>query len=93
MLLDLRPVGARAMLHAMAECDLRDTLGAIDVPTLLLYGELDVRSPLDVAAALHAAVPGSALHLLPGVGHQCNMEAPLAFTAEVRAFLREHDDR
>jgi pimeloyl-ACP methyl ester carboxylesterase len=34
------------MLRAMAECDLRDVLPLIDVPTLLLYGELDVRSPV-----------------------------------------------
>jgi pimeloyl-ACP methyl ester carboxylesterase len=72
----------------MAESDLRGTLGAVEVPTLLLYGELDVRSPLDVGEALHAAIPGSRIEVLPGVGHQCNIEAPGAFNAAVRAFLR-----
>ena len=52
-----------------AEADLRDVLPRIDVATLLLYGEHDVRSPLPVAEALHAAIPGSRLVVLAGVGH------------------------
>jgi pimeloyl-ACP methyl ester carboxylesterase len=42
---DFRPSGARPMLYAMAEADLRPVLPTIRVPTLLLYGEEDVRSP------------------------------------------------
>ena len=60
----------------------------IDVPTLLLYGDADQRSPRDVAEALHAAIPGSHLVWLHGVGHQSNLEAPARFNDEVRAFLR-----
>ena len=41
-----RPAGTRPMLHALAEADLRDVLPAIAVPTLLLYGAEDARSPL-----------------------------------------------
>jgi hypothetical protein len=59
------------------------------VPTLLLYGDADHRSPLEVVARdLHAKIPGSALVVLSGVGHQCDMEAPERFNAEVRGFLR-----
>jgi pimeloyl-ACP methyl ester carboxylesterase len=88
MLAELHPAGARVMLRAMAECDLRDMLPSIDVPTLLLYGERDVRSPLSIGEQLHAAIRGSILTVLSGAGHQCNVEAPGSFTAEVRAFLR-----
>jgi pimeloyl-ACP methyl ester carboxylesterase len=41
-----------------------------------------------VAEKLHEAIPASVLTVLPGVGHQCNVEAARSFTAEVRAFLR-----
>jgi pimeloyl-ACP methyl ester carboxylesterase len=41
-----------------------------------------------VARDLHAKIPGSRLVVLPGVGHQCDMEAPDRFNAEVRNFLR-----
>ena len=60
---------------------------AVDVPTLLVYGDDDVRSPLSVAEDLQAAIAGSALVVLPGVGHLCNLEAPAHFNREVRRFL------
>ena len=82
------PPGFRAMARASAE-DVRDVLPGVDVPTLLVYGDGDVRAPLAIAEALHASIPGSRLVVLPGVGHVCNVEAPDAFNAAVRAFLRE----
>jgi pimeloyl-ACP methyl ester carboxylesterase len=87
MIGDLHPAGTRTMLHAMAEADLRDVLPRIDVPTLLLYGELDTRSPLGIAEELHAGIPGSQLVVLPGVGHLANAERPDEFNEAVRGFL------
>ena len=87
-LLEFHPAGVRAMARAVAEADLRDALPGIDVPTLLLYGERDVRAPREVAEALHAGIPGSRLVFLP-TGHVCNIEAPERFNAEVRAFLQD----
>ncbi|MCZ7526742.1 MAG: alpha/beta hydrolase [Acidimicrobiia bacterium] len=84
---EIRPTGTRVMAHSFAEADLRDVLGRIDVPTLLLYGDADERSPLDVARALHDAIPTSSLVVLPGLGHMAHLEAPEAFDAEVRRFL------
>ena len=83
------PAGFRLMANASAETDLRNMLLTVDVPTLLLYGDQDVRAPLPVAEALHAAIPGSRLVFLSGVGHANSIEAPDRFTAEVRAFLDE----
>ena len=48
-----------------------------------------MRSPLDVAEALRAAIPASRLVVLRGVGHASCVEAPDRFNREVRAFLRE----
>jgi pimeloyl-ACP methyl ester carboxylesterase len=94
MMLDIRPAGMRPMLRGFAEADLRDVLPRIHVPTLLLYGEADRRSPVEVVARdLHARIPGSRLVVLPGVGHQCDMEAPDRFNAEVRSFLRSVPQR
>ncbi len=89
IMLEVHPAGMRPMLQGFAEADLRDVLPRIQVPTLLLYGDADRRSPLDtVARDLNARIPGSRLVVLPGVGHQLDMEAPDRFNAEVRAFLR-----
>ncbi|MGZ8584917.1 MAG: alpha/beta fold hydrolase [Actinomycetota bacterium] len=84
---DSRPEGLRPMIFAMAEADLRDVLGRIAVPTLLLYGAEDVRSPKDVAEDMHAAIPGSTLAIIPAAGHQSNVEAADLFNDEVRRFL------
>ena len=81
--------GGGLALVAFAEADLRDLLPGIRVPTLLLYGDVDRRSPqAAVAAELHRGIPGSRLVVMPGVGHAANMEAPDRFNAEVREFLR-----
>lgn len=84
------PRGVRQMLLAIAEADLREVLPAIDVATLLLYGEEDARSPRPVAEEMHRAIPGSELVVLPEVGHMSNLEAPVLFNQAVRRFL---DDR
>ena len=83
-----RPGGYRAMAHSIAEADLRDVLPRIEVPTLLLYGELDERAPLKVAAELHAWIPASQLVIIESVGHSANVEAPEEFNAHVRTFIR-----
>ena len=78
-----------ATVRSMAEADLRDVLPTITVPTLLLFGELDDRSPVTtVGAELHARIPNAQLAVIPEVGHMSNLEAPEAFNAAVRAFLR-----
>ncbi len=87
MMADSHPIGIRAMARAFAEADLNDVLPRIEIPTLLLYGELDQRSSLHVAIELHASIPKSTLVIIPGVGHDINMEAPAIFNDEVRKFL------
>ncbi len=88
---ETRPAGMKAMTSAFAEADLRNVLPLIEVPTLLLYGDADQRSPLNVAEDLHAKIPTSKLVVMPGVGHASNLEAPEVFNTEVRNFLRSSE--
>jgi pimeloyl-ACP methyl ester carboxylesterase len=88
MILDVRPAGTRSMVTAFANADLRPVLPTISVPVLLIYGAEDVRAPRAVAEALHAAIPGSRLMLVPAAGHDINLETPQEYDAAVRAFLR-----
>jgi pimeloyl-ACP methyl ester carboxylesterase len=85
---DFHPAGMRVMLQAFAEADLRDMLPDINVPTLLIYGDTDQRSPLHVAKELHANIPTSSLVIIQGVGHVVHAEAPEKFNNEVMSFLR-----
>jgi len=85
---DFHPAGMRALLNANGHADYRDVLPTIEVPTLLLYGTHDVRSPLGVAREMNRRIPGSTLVMIPDVGHMAAVEAPGAFNWEVRNFLR-----
>ncbi len=85
-MLGFHPAGVRAMARACAE-DLRGVLPHVRVPTLLVYGDQDVRASLTVAQDLHAAITGSTLVVLPDAGHICNIEVPEAFNRAVRSFL------
>jgi pimeloyl-ACP methyl ester carboxylesterase len=78
----------RVALGAIAEADLRDVLPRITVPTLLVWGELDARSPLSVAREFARAIPHANLVVIPDAGHMSNLERPEEFNAAVRAFCR-----
>lgn len=89
MLNDFHPAATRNSLSAFARADLRGALAKVDVPTLLIYGELDVRAPREVWAPIHDGISHSRLVLIPGVGHMVDMQAPEICNDEIRAFVRE----
>ena len=86
---NIRPATVRAAGYIGAETDLRPMLPTIDVPTLVLHGEADARSPLANAVALHAAIPTSQLSVLPQLGHACVAEDPEACATRIRQFVTD----
>ena len=86
----VRPESLRTSLTVMAEADQRDLLPRIAVPTLLIWGELDARSPLRVAREFERAIPDATLVVIPGCGHVSNLERPEPFNRAVRNFCRAH---
>jgi len=87
---DVRPRTLEMQLLEMAEADQRDLLPRIHVPTLLIWGEQDVRSPLRVAFQLEQAIPDTELVVIPDCGHVSNLEQPERFNEAVREFCRGH---
>lgn len=89
-LMDNPPAGFIGALEAMKRRpDSTPELGRIDVPTLVVVGEHDGPSPPDVAEAMHRAIPGSRLVVVPGAGHLTNLEAPEVFNAALEDLLQE----
>ncbi len=84
----VRPESLRTQLLLMAAADQRDLLPRIAVPTLLVWGELDARSPLSVARQFEQAIPNAKLVVIPGCGHMSNLERPDEFNEAVREFCR-----
>ena len=87
MISQARDSTTRVLLTHIAPVDLRPVLSRISVPTLLLYGDADVRAPSAVADALHAQIPGSLLVRLPGVGHCGHIQTPEQWNRAVVDFL------
>jgi pimeloyl-ACP methyl ester carboxylesterase len=85
---DFHPAGFRLMAQSLAETDTTELLPSIDVPTLLLWGDGDRRSPPEVARKFEAAIPGARLQLITNAGHVSNMERPEEFSSYVRGFIR-----
>ena len=83
---DFHPIGFRLMATALALADTRDLLPTIRVPTLLVWGDSDARSPMTVAQQFHDAIPGAELAVIPGAGHISNLEKPVQFDLAVRQF-------
>ena len=81
------PSGFRAMSVA-SYADQHHVLAEVDVPTLLLYADHDVRAPTSIGESLHDAVSRSELVVLTGPGHASTVEAPEEVTRELRRFLR-----
>ena len=82
-------LGAEAVWLA----DQRDRVAAIDVPTLVLCGALDVVTPPTLSRDLAAAIPGAELVLIDGAGHLANIEKPSEFNAALDRFLSEVEQK
>ena len=78
--------GYAACCEALAQADLRATVGTIAVPTLFIAGEHDPVTTVDDARRLQQQVAGSRLASV-AASHISNVEAEQVFTAQLRAFL------
>ena len=70
--------------------NLFDLLPQIKVPTLLLWGENDTITPMDVAETFNKRIPGSKLVSIKECGHAPMLEHPEWFTAQIEKFLKEN---
>ena len=65
-----------AAYTVFAEGDVGPRLHQIRHPTLVVTGEHDVGSNTRMARFMHESIPGSRLHILPGLKHSVLLEAP-----------------
>jgi len=67
--------------------DLRDRLGAIQAPTLVLHGDADPLVRLEHGEHLARRIPEARLHVMSGVGHLPWIERPEEVADAIQAFL------
>ncbi len=66
-------------LDALLSYPLRDRLGAIVCPTLIVWGDRDQIVPVSDAHRFERLIPGSRKVILPDTGHVTMLERPLIF--------------
>lgn len=65
--------------------DVQAEAATLRLPTLLVYGDKDVSTPLEHGQKLHAAIAGSELEVIPDAGHFLTIEN----TARVASLIEE----
>jgi 3-oxoadipate enol-lactonase len=79
--------GYIACCHAIAGVDTTERLAQVQVPALVIAGELDQGTPVAMAETLAAALPQARVTVLRDASHLSVIEQPAAFAAAVEAFL------
>lgn len=73
-------------LRILADTDLRNGLGAIDQPALMIHGARDALMPLPAAEWLAAQLPGARLERFDGCGHAPFLSRPAECAALIEGF-------
>jgi len=68
----------------------KERIGSISVPTLVVWGGNDELVPLEQGRAYAAGIPGAKLVIVPDCGHGPAIEKPREFLAAVVPFIDAH---
>lgn len=82
------PQSAIAATRGIAERkDHRYILNKIDIPTLLIFGEHDKITNLEIAKSMNREILDSKLVIIKNSGHYSNLEQPIAFNSALLNFI------
>jgi len=83
------PEALQQALHILLHTDLRQPLGQLRLPLLLLHGTRDTLAPVAAAHWMAQHLPQAQLSVIAGASHAPFLSHPASFVAEVNRFL-EH---
>jgi len=69
--------------------DLVKAMEAVEIPTVLLWGEYDIIVPVSIAQRMHQVIAGSELIVIPQADHGVPFKQPEVFASYVKRFLKE----
>ena len=79
--------GYAGCCHAIPKLDCTDQLGEVACPVQIIVGEQDAGTPVAMSQAIHSAIAGSELVVIPQASHLSNLEQPEQFNAALSRFL------
>jgi 3-oxoadipate enol-lactonase len=80
--------GFCACCEAIREMDQRESIRGITARTMVVVGEQDPGTTVEMARFIHERIPGSKLAVLPDSAHFCNVEQADAFNETLLGFLK-----
>ncbi len=80
---------AEPAIRSLDSFDVREQLGDVTVPTLVIVGEEDEITPVASSKFLHDAIAGSELHIIPKAAHFPMLERSHTFNQKTLAFLEK----
>jgi 3-oxoadipate enol-lactonase len=83
MLRGTDPEGYAGCCAAIRDMDLRDRLGQIRAPTLVISAADDPATPPEHGELIRDAIPGAGFEVIPGASHLANIEQPEAVTRAI----------
>ncbi len=90
MIVATKVTGYAGCCHAIPNINCTDELHAIGCPVQVIVGEQDAGTPVAMSEAIHKAVPGSELVIIPHASHLSNLEQPEKFNQALNRFLSAH---
>ncbi len=73
--------------HAIPRINVTERLKEVRCPALVIVGEEDPGTPVEMAREIHAALPGAELAILSRASHLSNLEQPGEFNRTLGGFL------
>ena len=74
-------------MRGMAGWDVRDRLGEVGMPTLVICGDSDRSTHPDCSYELWQGIPNAQLCVLPDCAHNAHLEVSEVFNPLIRRFL------
>ncbi len=90
------PQPAHGLIRQVGAClehNMKDRIGNITTPTLVLAGKEDILVPVRMSEELAAGIPGAELVVLEGAGHGALSEAADKFNLAVLEFLSKVENQ
>ena len=67
--------------------DVQQDAATLKLPTLLIYGEDDLSTPVQYGRMFHHLIAGSKLEVVPGAGHFAHLDKPEEVMKQIKEFL------
>ncbi len=78
-----------AVFRGLANHDAHDVLGSIRAPTLIITGEKDLFTPMELSAHMVSEIAGAELLTIEGGTHYTPIEYPMTVNLRIQKFLEE----